>query len=751
MEMSLLPCQKKRQSKLYYVNVIALTDTNKTDQSYTYATSSKNLVGKRVVIPFGRGRRKIMGIVIEDDIPKPDFAVKEILRVLDRDPLVDEELISMAHTISEDTLSSLTQAFRAILPAGIGTKLASESGAAIKTKKLYRRSDAFELSDLSSRAYKKRELFDTLDTELDEDELGARGFSKALIREMVRMGAILEREERVLRETIDELPQYEKKVLNEEQQAAYHAITKQGEGTVLIEGVTGSGKTEIYLQLVEHAIRDGKSAIVLVPEIALTPQTIERFAGRFPGMVALYHSKLSTSERYDEWTKLKTGEAKIVVGARSAIFAPLKNIGVIVIDEEHEDSYKSDRSPKYDAREIAAKRAKSHHCPLVLGSATPRIETLYRAEHGEITHLRLTKRALEQALPEMKVIDMREELREKNISMFSRELYYEMNLALRSHRQILLFLNKRGHSSFVFCRNCGYAEKCDSCDVTMTYHKGAKRLICHYCGKTKRLPDLCPVCGSNKIRHFGAGTEKLELETKRMFPNARVERMDFDTTRRKNAYETIYQKMKDHEIDILIGTQMIAKGLDFPNVGLVGVMAADISLNLPNFNSAEKTFSLITQVAGRAGRGDGNGKVIIQTYKPEHYAIRCALNGDLQRFYEEDSKMRKIFYYPPFTRMAMVVGTSSNYRELAHFMHALYEAFRSFMGEHRLLDIALIGPSPCRILRVKDQYRMQILLKTEKSYENMREVLKRVCIKDEMNLENRDVLLSITLDPSVIL
>lgn len=751
MERSLLPCRKKRQSKLYYVNVIALTDTNKTDQSYTYATSSKNLVGKRVVIPFGRGRRKIMGIVIEDDIPKPDFAVKEILRVLDRDPLVDEELISMAHTISEDTLSSLTQAFRAILPAGIGTKLASESGAAIKTKKLYRRSDAFELSDLSSRAYKKRELFATLDTELDEDELEARGFSKALIREMVRMGAILEREERVLRETIDELPQYEKKVLNEEQQAAYHAITKQGEGTVLIEGVTGSGKTEIYLQLVEHAIRAGKSAIVLVPEIALTPQTIERFAGRFPGMVALYHSKLSTSERYDEWTKLKTGEAKIVVGARSAIFAPLKNIGVIVIDEEHEDSYKSDRSPKYDAREIAAIRAKSHHCPLVLGSATPRIETLYRAEHGEITHLRLTKRALEQALPEMKVIDMREELRDKNISMFSRELYYEMNLALRSHRQILLFLNKRGHSSFVFCRNCGYAEKCDSCDVTMTYHKGAKRLICHYCGKTKRLPDLCPVCGSNKIRHFGAGTEKLELETKRMFPNARVERMDFDTTRRKNAYETIYQKMKDHEIDILIGTQMIAKGLDFPNVGLVGVMAADISLNLPNFNSAEKTFSLITQVAGRAGRGDGNGKVIIQTYKPEHYAIRCALNGDLQRFYEEDSKMRKIFYYPPFTRMAMVVGTSSNYRELAHFMHALYEAFRTFMGEHRLLDIALIGPSPCRILRVKDQYRMQILLKTEKSYENMREMLKRVCIRDEMNLENRDVLLSITLDPSVIL
>lgn len=692
-----------------------------------------------------------MGIVIEDAVPQPDFAVKEILEVLDADPVVDEELITMAHTISEDTLSSLTQAFRAILPAGLGTKLASEREAAIKTKKMYRKSETFEASEISVRAYKKRELLNLLDIELDENDLLERGFSKTLIREMVDMGAILEREERVLRETICELPQYEKKVLNEEQETVYNAITRQGEGTILLEGVTGSGKTEVYLQLVEHAIREGKTAIVLVPEIALTPQTIERFAGRFPGVVALYHSKLSTSERFDEWTKLKTGEAKIVVGARSAIFAPLQDLGVIVIDEEHEDSYKSDRAPKYDAREIAAIRAETHHCPLVLGSATPRVETLYRAENGEMTHLRLTKRALAQALPQMKVIDMREELREKNVSMFSRELYYEMNLALRSHRQILLFLNKRGHSSFVFCRNCGYAEKCDSCDVTMTYHKGAKRLICHYCGKTKRLPDLCPVCGSNKIRHFGAGTEKLELDTKRMFPDARVERMDFDTTRRKNSYETIYRKMKDHEIDILIGTQMIAKGLDFPNVALVGVMAADISLNLPNFNSAEKTFSLITQVAGRAGRGDGNGKVIIQTYKPEHYAIRCALNGDLRKFYEEDSKMRKIFYYPPYTRMAMVVGTSTNYRVLAHHMHALYEAFRTFMGENRLLDIALIGPSPCRILRVKDQYRMQILLKTENSYDNMREMLKRVCIKDEMNLDNRDVLISITMDPSIIL
>ena len=692
-----------------------------------------------------------MGIVIEDDVPQPNFTVKEILEVLDADPVVDEELITMAHTISEDTLSSLTQAFRAILPAGLGTKLASEREAAIKTKKMYRKSEIFEASEISARAYKKRELLDLLDIELDENDLLERGFSKTLIREMVDMGAILEREERVLRETICELPQYEKKVLNEEQEAVYNTITRQGEGTILLEGVTGSGKTEVYLQLVEHAIREGKTAIVLVPEIALTPQTIERFAGRFPGLVALYHSKLSTSERFDEWTKLKTGEAKIVVGARSAIFVPLQDLGVIVIDEEHEDSYKSDRAPKYDAREIAAIRAATHHCPLVLGSATPRVETLYRAENGEMTHLRLTKRALAQALPEMKVIDMREELREKNVSMFSRELYYEMNLALRSHRQILLFLNKRGHSSFVFCRNCGYAEKCDSCDVTMTYHKGAKRLICHYCGKTKRLPDLCPVCGSNKIRHFGAGTEKLELDTKRMFPDARVERMDFDTTRRKNSYETIYRKMKDHEIDILIGTQMIAKGLDFPNVALVGVMAADISLNLPNFNSAEKTFSLITQVAGRAGRGDGNGKVIIQTYKPEHYAIRCALNGDLRKFYEEDSKMRKIFYYPPYTRMAMVVGTSTNYRVLAHHMHALYEAFRTFMGENRLLDIALIGPSPCRILRVKDQYRMQILLKTENSYDNRREMLKRVCIKDEMNLENRDVLISITMDPSIIL
>lgn len=736
---------------MQYVNIIAFTDTNKTDQSYTYATSEENIVGKRVVIPFGRGRRKIIGVVIEENIPKPDFYVKEILRVLDQKAMIDEELIGMAHMISEETLSSLTQAFRAILPVGIGTKLSRKNQAAIKMKRIYQRNKSFDPSLLSRRAYRKRELFEMLDDEMDEDTLIERGFSKLLVREMVSIGAIYEREERVLRETIRGLPHYEKKVLNDEQQIAFDAIRNQGEGTILLEGVTGSGKTEVYLQLVENAIHEGKSAIVLVPEIALTPQTIERFAGRFPGLVALYHSKLSIAERFDEWTKMKTGDAKIVVGARSAIFAPLKNIGVIIIDEEHEECYKSDRTPKYDAREIAQKRASTHNCPLVLGSATPRIESLYRAQLGKLCHLRLTKRALDQAMPEIKIVDMRQELVEKNVSMFSRELYYEMNLALRSHLQILLFLNKRGHSSFVFCRNCGYAEKCDSCDVTMTYHKGAKRLICHYCGKTKRVPVFCPVCGSNKIRHFGAGTEKLELETKRMFPNARVARMDFDTTRRKNAYETIYRKMKDHEIDILIGTQMIAKGLDFPNVALVGVMAADISLNLPNFNSAEKTFSLITQVAGRAGRGNGDGKVIIQTYKPEHYAIRCAVNGDLQRFYEEDTKMRKIFYYPPFARMATVVGSSTQYRELAQFMHALYEAFRTFMKEHQLLDIALIGPSPCRILRIKDEYRMQIVLKTQENYEIMREMLKRVCIKDEMNIGNDHIFLSVTLDPSVIL
>ena len=533
------------------------------------------------------------------------------------------------------------------------------------------------------------------------------------------------------------------KTLTIEQENIVREYINSDDTMFLLKGVTGSGKTEVYMKLVERVLLEGKSAIILVPEIALTPQMIERFKGRFGVNVALFHSKLSDGERFDEWFRVKEGKAKVIVGARSAIFLPAKNLGLIIIDEEHENTYKSEQNPKYQTKEVAEYLSELKGCKVILGSATPSIETYYRALTGEMKLLELNSRVDNKPMPPMKVIDMRNELKGGNKSLFSRELFIAIQERLKRKEQIILFLNRRGFSTFVSCRSCGYVFKCDECDISMTYHKNGL-LICHYCGKTKREPRECPKCHSKYVKFFGAGTQRVEEEVKKYFNNVRILRMDVDTTRDKHSYERIYNTFKNGEADILIGTQMVSKGLDFKNVTLVGILAADMSINIPDYRAAERTFQIITQVAGRAGRGDKQGEVLIQTYTPQHYSLQYAVNYDYEGFYEKEFTVRAMMKYPPFGKLLLINGTSKKEELLKNFMHKITMMIKPLVES--CLDIEILGPIPCMISKVKENYRWQIVIKGEfDSYfsKNIKEIL-----YDENKNVYNDIRISMDINPN---
>ena len=477
----------------------------------------------------------------------------------------------------------------------------------------------------------------------------------------------------------------------------------------LLYGVTGSGKTEVYLQLIDSALNQNKTAIVLVPEISLTPQMIDRFIARFnKDEIAVLHSKLSIGERYDEWNKIKAGKAKIIIGARSAIFAPTENIGIIIIDEEHDSSYKSEAIPKYDAKEIAKKIAKENNCPLLLGSATPDLVTYYKAQKGEITLLELTKRANNSKLPEIEIVDLKIELANGNRSMLSSELYGEIEKNLKEHRQTILFLNRRGFSTFIMCRECGYTVKCKNCNISMTYHKTENKLKCHYCGYEENVVTICPECHSNKIRYFGTGTQKLEQEINKIFPNASTIRMDIDTVTKKNSHEEILNKFKNENIDILIGTQMVVKGHHFPNVTLVGVIAADSSLNIDDYRANERTFQILTQVAGRAGREQLDGKVIVQTYNPDNFSIVCAQKQDYQMFYNTEIALRKQLKYPPFCDIILIGFNSISEKEIIAASTTVYNYLKNNLDGQEFI---VLRPMPSPIDKIQNKYRWRIIIK----------------------------------------
>lgn len=500
--------------------------------------------------------------------------------------------------------------------------------------------------------------------------------------------------------------------LTVEQEKALQIIQEsylKGKRTILLHGVTGSGKTEVYIRCIEKILKQGKQALLLVPEISLTPQMLSIFRLRFPGKVAEIHSKLSPNERFNEWQRIYNNDAKVVIGARSAVFAPLKNLGIIIIDEEHDSSYKQFDYPYYDARKVAKLRANQNDAVLILGSATPSIESYFQATNNVFGYAKLTKRVLNRPLPDIEVIDMRKELKDGNRLIFSRKLLKGLKQTLSLGHQSILFLNRRGHSTFVLCRDCGFVLKCPYCDISLTYHFKDRLAKCHYCGFQVKAPDICPECRSIKIRYFGAGTQKVEREIKRLFPKISTLRIDSDVTAKKGSLENIMRKFRREEAQILIGTQTVTKGLDFPKVALVGVISADTALNMPDFRAAERTFQQIIQVSGRAGRGNVSGKVYVQTYSPESFAIKAACNNDFENFYNEELQSRYILKYPPFCRLLNIVFTGPYEKQILEESTKIRQEIENQFGN--IVDI--FGPAPAPRAKIKDNFRYNILLKAK--------------------------------------
>lgn len=514
---------------------------------------------------------------------------------------------------------------------------------------------------------------------------------------------------------------------------------------ILLHGVTGSGKTEVYLQISKYVLENNKAVIVLVPEISLTPQTVKRFKDRLGDNVAVLHSRLSKSEKYVEWCRIKSGAANIVVGARSALFAPVRNLGMVIIDEEHDTSYKSGQTPYYHARDVAEEMCKITNSVLILGSATPDICTYYRARTGEIKTIRLTKRANDSVLPTVKIVDMTQELVNNNKTILSNELYQAIKANLINKEQTILFLNRRGYSSFINCRECGFVAKCRKCNIALTYHSSENKLVCHYCGAKYNMPTICPICKNNKVRTFGTGTERVEEFIKKLFPEASVLRMDLDTTTKKGAHEEILTKFKNENVDILIGTQMIAKGHDFPNVTLVGIVAADMSLNVSDFRATERTFNLITQVAGRAGRGQKSGRVIIQTYESDNYSIVASKNHDYEGFYNQEIIIRKKLFYPPFSDIIMINVVDENEKKVIDTATDVQAMFFEELKCYE--DVLVLPPTPSPINKINNKFRWRIIIKCLITDE----INKRInnLIKSEKFVKIKNTELTIDVNPVI--
>lgn len=503
------------------------------------------------------------------------------------------------------------------------------------------------------------------------------------------------------------------------------AISGKQDQVFLLEGVTGSGKTEVYLQSIAHALETGRTALMLVPEITLTPQIVGRIRSRFGNQVAMLHSALSNGERYDEWQRINSGQAQVVVGVRSAVFAPLRNIGLIIIDEEHDSSYKQTDNPRYQTRDVAKWRAAYNHCPVVLGSATPSLESRARAMKGVYKLLTLPHRINRHALPHVSIIDMKTEMA-KHRSILSNQLSNAIQDRLDKHEQIILLLNRRGYSAFLMCRDCGYVPKCPNCDISLTMHKNTHSLNCHYCGHKEPIPTVCPKCHSKRIRFFGVGSEQLEEQVKQLFPTARVLRMDVDTTRKKGSHEAIIDKFGAHKADILLGTQMIAKGLDFPEVTLVGVLNADSALQFPDFRSSERTFQLLTQVSGRSGRADKQGEVVIQTFNPDHYAIQLAQTQDYERFYATEMRVRHDGKYPPYYFTVKLTGNSPSENQTALEMFDIL----TYLKSHLSAQAIILGPTPKAVTRINNRYYYQIIIKYRKE-PNLKPALDEILMQSQ--------------------
>lgn len=730
-----------------YAGIIVNNESVQVDKIFTYKIPEELIgklkVGHRVKVPFGKGNKNIDGFVIElyEEFHNK-YKIKSITNICDEFTVLREKDIELIKKMKEKYLCTYLECIKVIIPTGIIKGVRNKIKEVIYignnlsekfNKEPY--TSIYNVVKSNNGIYSKTEI--------------SKNFKLSLssINTMIKHGFLTKNETIVNRFNNNVYSNYEEKTLNEEQKVVTDFILNSNNKLFLIHGITGSGKTEIYMNMVKNMISQNKECVILVPEISLTPQMVERFKGRFGKDIAVFHSKLSDGERYDEWLRIKNKQVKVAIGARSAIFLPFDNLGMIIIDEEHEGSYKSDSNPKYNAREIGELKCNIENCKLVLGSATPSVDTYYRCMKGEIELLTLKNRADGATLPDVYTVDMREELRSGNRSIFSNALYDGIEKALNNKEQIILFLNRRGFSTFVSCRECGYVFKCKHCDISLTYHSKGDYLSCHYCGEKYKVPKICPKCGSKYVKYFGVGTERIEREVKKYFPDARTLRMDFDTTRKKNSYDYIYNTFKNGEADILIGTQMVTKGLDFKNVTLVGVIAADVSLNLPDFRSGERTFQLITQVGGRAGRGSKKGSVVVQTYSPENYSIRYSATNDYENFYKEEIGLRYDMDYPPFSKILAINISSKNENLLIKNIQKIGVILKNSLEKNNKID--MLGPCPCSISKVKEFYRWQILIKGQ--FDNKLALnIKKIIYKNLQDVYN-DVRISIDINPSTLL
>lgn len=751
--------------------IIVDVKSMQTDKPYSYLIPEKLMSivqkGVQVAVPFGKGNRLLQGFVVDVVQEYNCQDLKYIKDIEDYEPVLNQELLALADYMKDETFSFKIKCLQTMLPTALKRKY--NKILIVKTEKAFELigsheityneaidilppkqiKDLLENNDLDveyrgksktnikkqaviqkkisndqieqellkvKNAPKQKQILEILKTLSIEDQITIAflkehyQINRSHLKAAENKKWLLIKEVEVYRQIKNNYTfEYKKVTLNEQQQAVVNRI-KQDIGRTnqifLLEGITGSGKTEVYLNLMKQVIDQSLSCLLLVPEITLTPQMVSQIIGRFGDQVAVMHSGLSDGERYDEWRKINRNDVSIVVGARSAIFAPLTNLGLIIIDEEHEGSYKQEEVPKYDTIDIAKWRGKYHNCPVLLGSATPSLESMARAVKGNYELLKLTKRANPKArLPKVSIIDLTDAHQIK--PMISTKLYDEIAKNLHNNEQSILFLNRRGYSSFMLCKDCGHVLECPNCSVSLTMHRSINKMKCHYCGHEELIPNSCPICQSKKIEFYGMGTQKVEEYLQELFPQAKIARMDVDTTRRKGDHEKILSKVKNHEVDILIGTQMIAKGLDFPKVTLVGVLNADNSLNIPDFRASERTFQLLTQVSGRAGRSDIQGRVYIQTYNPKHYAIQYAANQNYGDFFKYEMKIRHLGNYSPyFYSIQIVVGHHDDQLALLK-SNEILERLQDYLNR----EVHILGPTKTNIERIKNQYYYQIIIK----------------------------------------
>ncbi len=727
-----------------YAECLIEYPTKKIDKYFTYKIplELQGILkkGMKVYIPFGNKQIQgfVMNIKNEND---NKYELKEIIDIVDKELILNDELMDLGNYVKDITLCPLITAYQTMLPSSLKISDKKTNYNFYKTFLILNKSEE-EIKDYLEKYQKENDQSRLLKDLLNEKKVLKSNYKTYSINTLKNKCLIKEVKEQEYRINKENNPHLVKNILNDEQIKAFEEIKKTNKHEVfLLEGITGSGKTEVYLNVINEVIKKGKKAIMLVPEITLTMQIVNRFYEWFGDDVAIFHSALSNGEKYDEYLKILRGKAKVVVGTRSAIFAPISDIGAIIIDEEHSDTYKQENTPRYNAKDIAIKRGIYHNCPVILGSATPTLETKARAIKGVYQHLKLTKRIGASTLPNVLIVDMMQEVKNKNY-IFSDLLIQKIQENLIKKHQTIILLNRRGYSTTINCSACGYTYKCPNCDITLTFHKSSNNLKCHYCGYTLKKDDHCPNCGEDALNYLGLGTEKVEMELQKIFPNAKILRMDQDTTMKKGSHEEIITKFKNQEADILIGTQMISKGLDFPLVTLVGIINADTSLNIPDFRSNEKTFALLYQASGRAGRSNYKGDVIIQTFNPDNYVLNCVKENDFEKFYQFEMNNRRMLKYPPYYYLIGIKIVANDYNL------ALENANKvaNYLKNNILKEDIILGPTTANMFKFNNTYRFQIVIKYRFD-DNLKKVLKEI---DDIYLNDNKVNLEIDINPEHI-